>query len=85
MSEPQVLEYAGLLDRIEAHYGFPVDTEWALEDGVFWLLQSRPITTLAAEYREDIIDDTEPWQVMVRRPLRQCSGWPVRSVHRANQ
>lgn len=69
LTEAQVLEYAGLLDRIEAHYGIPVDTEWALEDGVFWLLQSRPITTLAAEYREDIIDQAEPWLAMGRRPL----------------
>src|SRR5262249_52092260 len=33
--------------RVEAHYGAPQDTEWALdEDGTPWLLQARPITTL---------------------------------------
>ena len=69
LTDPQILEYAGLLDRIEAHYGHPVDTEWALQDGDFHVLQSRPITTLAEEYRERIIDDSEPWSPLVRRPM----------------
>ncbi len=69
LSDVQVLEYAGLLDRIEDHYGFPVDTEWALTGDQFHLLQARPITTLAPEYREQIVDSSQPWQRMVRRPL----------------
>ncbi|CAK9045537.1 Probable phosphoenolpyruvate synthase (PEP synthase) (Pyruvate [Durusdinium trenchii] len=69
LNEDQVLEYAGILDRIEDHYGFPVDTEWALTKEGFHLLQSRPITTLAKEYREPIIDTAQPWVKLVRRPL----------------
>ena len=30
-----MLEYARLLDQVEDHYGYPVDTEWALADDVF--------------------------------------------------
>ena len=69
LSEPQILEYAALLERIEGHYGRPMDTEWALAGGVFHLLQARPITTLAPEYREPIVDSAEPWQLLVRRPM----------------
>ena len=69
LSEAQILEFAGLLDRIETHYGHPVDTEWALAGGVFHLLQARPITTLAEEYREQVVDDSQPWMQTVRRPL----------------
>ncbi len=69
LDETQILEYAAALDRIEAHYGFPVDTEWAWADGSFWVLQSRPITTLAPEYRERIIDDNIPWFASVHRPM----------------
>jgi pyruvate,water dikinase len=38
----------GRLGReIEAHYGFPQDTEWAIDaGGTIWLLQSRPMTAL---------------------------------------
>ena len=32
--------------RIQAHYGQPMDTEWAFENGTLFLLQARPITTL---------------------------------------
>ena len=69
LSDDEILECATLLDRIATHYGHPVDTEWAVTDGEFHLLQARPITTLAREYRERIIDDTEPWALMVRRPF----------------
>jgi pyruvate,water dikinase len=34
--------------RVAEHFGTPQDLEWALHDGQFYLLQSRPITTLAA-------------------------------------
>lgn len=33
--------------RIEAHYGQPMDIEWAIDgQDKIWILQSRPITTL---------------------------------------
>ncbi|TMR93187.1 PEP/pyruvate-binding domain-containing protein [Nonomuraea basaltis] len=33
--------------RLQRHFGSPQDIEWAIDpDGVLWLLQSRPITTL---------------------------------------
>ncbi|WP_246258673.1 PEP/pyruvate-binding domain-containing protein, partial [Amycolatopsis anabasis] len=39
------LRDAGL--RLQRHFGAPQDIEWAIDsDGVLWLLQSRPITTL---------------------------------------
>jgi phosphohistidine swiveling domain-containing protein len=33
--------------NIENHYGFPCDIEWAYEQGKFYIVQSRPITTLS--------------------------------------
>ncbi len=69
LTDNQVLEYAQLLDHIEDHYGQPMDTEWALVGEEFHLLQARPITTLAAEYRDEIVDHAEPWTPLVRRPL----------------
>ncbi len=38
---------AGLARRVQVHYGAPQDTEWALCGGQLYLLQARPITTLA--------------------------------------
>lgn len=46
LSDEQIVELARLCLKIERHYGFPVDIEWALEAGNFYIVQSRPITTL---------------------------------------
>jgi pyruvate,water dikinase len=47
LSDAQIRELAQLGARVEAHYGAPQDTEWAIDAaGKLWLTQSRPITTL---------------------------------------
>ncbi|HEV2579879.1 MAG TPA: PEP/pyruvate-binding domain-containing protein [Ktedonobacteraceae bacterium] len=47
LSDEQIRTLAALGARVEAHYGAPQDTEWAIDpSGKLWLLQSRPITTL---------------------------------------
>jgi pyruvate,water dikinase len=47
LSDADVAEIAALGTRIEQHYGAPQDIEWAFADGQLFVLQSRPITTLA--------------------------------------
>ncbi|GAA0262320.1 phosphoenolpyruvate synthase [Saccharothrix mutabilis subsp. mutabilis] len=45
--DPGEAEALGRLGvRVEQHYGAPQDIEWAITGGEFWLVQSRPITTL---------------------------------------
>jgi phosphoenolpyruvate synthase/pyruvate phosphate dikinase len=46
LTDDQVQSLASFCLRIESHYGFPCDIEWAMKDGEFFILQSRPITTL---------------------------------------
>lgn len=46
LTDAQLLELALLGRRIEAHFGSPQDVEWCLADGAFFIVQSRPITTL---------------------------------------
>lgn len=48
LSDQQILDLADMVKRIEAFFGYPVDVEWTVKDGIFYLLQSRPITTLPA-------------------------------------
>lgn len=42
----EILELAEICKNIEKHYKFPCDIEWAREGGKFYIVQSRPITTL---------------------------------------
>lgn len=46
LKDEQVLELAGLCQRVAELFGTPQDIEWALADGKLFLLQSRAITTL---------------------------------------
>lgn len=47
LSDEQVKALVELGNRIEAHYGKPQDIEWGYYRGKWYLLQSRPITTLS--------------------------------------
>lgn len=42
-TEQQVIELGDWGQRVEQHFGFPCDVEWAWADGRFALLQARPI------------------------------------------
>jgi phosphohistidine swiveling domain-containing protein len=47
LTDAQVARLASLSVQIEAHYGAPMDIEWAYARGKFYILQARAITTLA--------------------------------------
>ena len=47
LTDAQIVGVATLARTTEHHFGRPQDIEWAIADGVLYLLQSRPITTLA--------------------------------------
>jgi len=42
----EITELTVLVSRLEECFGHPVDVEWAQADGLFYVLQCRPITTL---------------------------------------
>jgi pyruvate,water dikinase len=46
LSDKDLENLVAMGKRIEKHYKSPMDTEWAIENGKLYLLQSRPITTL---------------------------------------
>lgn len=46
LTEQQILQLARTGRQIEAYFGYPQDIEWCLVDDTFYIVQSRPITTL---------------------------------------
>ncbi|PGE99524.1 phosphoenolpyruvate synthase [Bacillus pseudomycoides] len=46
LTEQQILQLARIGREIEAYFGCPQDIEWCLVDDTFYIVQSRPITTL---------------------------------------
>lgn len=49
LSKKQILRLSELILKIENHYDFPCDIEWAFEKERFYIVQSRPITTLTTK------------------------------------
>ena len=46
LTNAQILQLERMGRNIEAHFGNPQDIEWCLADDIFYIVQSRPITTL---------------------------------------
>ncbi|MFH2105499.1 MAG: PEP/pyruvate-binding domain-containing protein [Parcubacteria group bacterium] len=46
LSAEKIIELAQIVKKIEQHYCSPQDVEWAYAAGKFYVVQSRPITTL---------------------------------------
>jgi pyruvate,water dikinase len=46
LTDEQILQLELIGRKIEAHFGSPQDIEWCLADDMFYIVQSRPITTL---------------------------------------
>jgi pyruvate, water dikinase len=73
LNDEEVLQLARLGIAIEQHYGAAQDTEWSFDpDGNVWMLQSRPITTTAA--------DDHPANVVLVRGLGAAPGQASGSV-----
>ena len=47
LSEAQLAELAAICRKVEAHFGRPQDIEWVHDGTQLYLVQARPITTLA--------------------------------------
>ena len=60
LEDKHVIELAQLGADIEALYGLPVDIEWAIVDGVFSVLQARPVTALPEPEAEPPTEWTMP-------------------------
>ena len=48
ITDEEVIKLAKLSDKLQKHYYFPQDTECAKEKGKLYIVQTRPVTTVAA-------------------------------------
>ncbi|MNW35636.1 Phosphoenolpyruvate synthase [compost metagenome] len=56
LTEEEIVRLARIGRQIEAYFGSPQDIEWCLADNEFYIVQSRPITTL---YPIPVVDDQD--------------------------
>lgn len=46
LTDKEIIELAKYSDRLQKHYYFPQDSEWAREKGKLYIVQTRPVTTI---------------------------------------
>ncbi len=63
ITDIEIIKLAKIAKNIEDHYGKPQDTEWAIENGSVYFVQSRPITTLGNQLAENNNQKDEDPQV----------------------
>lgn len=78
LSPYEVKKLAELGKKIQEHYKFPQDTEWAIESGKIFLLQSRPVTTLKKVQGEEEQPSGE--RVVVAKGLGASPGMASGSI-----
>ncbi|PYI55532.1 phosphoenolpyruvate synthase [Paenibacillus flagellatus] len=74
LTDPQILQLAHIGRQIEAYSGQPQDIEWCLVDDSFYIVQSRPITTLfpipEADDQENRVYVSVGHQQMMTDPIK---------------
>lgn len=51
LTDTMIHELAELARKLEKHYYFPQDSEWAIENGHVYLVQTRPVTTAGKDMK----------------------------------
>jgi pyruvate,water dikinase len=64
LTDADIVHLAKLGVKIEQHYKFPQDIEWAKEPGALYIVQTRPVTTI-----KPIIEEIAPTEEMLQAQL----------------
>jgi pyruvate,water dikinase len=59
ITDEEVIKLARYSDKLQKHYYFPQDTEWAKENGKLYIVQTRPVTTVVATTKVEKSDKGE--------------------------
>jgi phosphoenolpyruvate synthase/pyruvate phosphate dikinase len=83
LTDGQILQLECMGRKVEEHFGCPQDIEWCLVDDTFYIVQSRPITTLypipEADDEENHVYVSVGHQQMMTDPLKPL-GLSIRQL-----
>jgi phosphoenolpyruvate synthase/pyruvate phosphate dikinase len=86
LTDQQILRLADIGRKIEAYFDHPQDIEWCLANDIFYIVQSRPITTLypvpEANDQENHVYISVGHQQMMTDPMKPLglSMWQLRAA-----
>jgi pyruvate,water dikinase len=75
LDEAEVGKIFGQVWRAEEYFGVPQDVEWTYRGDEFFVLQSRPITTVSSAKSSD---DKRPWHLSLRRSFENLKALRTR-------
>lgn len=95
LSDEQIVALAKIGAQVEKHYGKPQDTEWAFENGSFFMVQARPVTTLGEKKANETTSvsttesttDLSKAEVLLSGAAASVGlrGGPVKIIHKPSE
>ncbi|MBN1366400.1 MAG: phosphoenolpyruvate synthase [Dehalococcoidales bacterium] len=84
ITDEDIVELAKIGTRLEEHYKFPQDIEWAKEGGKIYIVQTRPVTT--TKERADVVTEINAPVLLSGAPASPgIANGPVKIVADASQ
>ncbi len=88
ITDREIKELASLSKRLENHYYFPQDSEWAIEKGKVYLVQTRPVTTTGETKKEEEIENgKKKMEILLKGDAASpgIASGPVRVIQSAKE
>ena len=85
ITDSDILALAEIGKRLEAHYQFPQDIEWAKENGQLLIVQTRPVTTIKETTATEGEEITAPVLLSGSAASPGVAAGPVKIVHDPSQ
>lgn len=81
ISDKHILALAELGKKLEKHYFFPQDSEWAIEGNNVYIVQTRPITTISKKSKEPQSDLSKLQLILTGAPASPgIASGPVKVI-----
>jgi len=87
LTDEEIIKLATLGKKIEEHYNWPQDTEWAIEKGEVFMVQARPVTTIPRddkkENKMDGQQDISKAEIILKGAAASVglAGGPIKIIH----
>ena len=86
ISDHKILELAALGKKLERHYFFPQDIEWAIENNTVYIVQTRAITTVSSHKKvEGHLDKDLPLLISGAPASPGIASGPARVIQNARE
>jgi len=86
LSDKDIIALAKIGRKIEDHYAFPQDIEWAKEGGALFIVQTRPVTTMKDAAEQQEVAETIEKPVLTGSPASPgTASGPSRIIHQSSE